>query len=162
MALVEDGEGVEQLAAEEGAAAAVVSQRGQRGDYRKAPSVATEIRFDGPQGDDEAGLDAVLARHPIEQRLVLGQLAPALLDPRQRHHPGQVLLEAQRELGLMAIELDHPRDRFDARERAIECLRADAPRQRLAAELIEPMREISTLGPRRRHEQQCGGDQDEQ
>ena len=53
MALVDDLQGVYQLLAEIGAAAAVMGQGGERVNDRKATGMVAEITLDAPQGDNE-------------------------------------------------------------------------------------------------------------
>lgn len=69
--------------------------------------------------------------------MLAGELAPALHHPR-RHAASQVLLEAQRPFGLLAIAREHARERRQPRERLAEQLVAVAARPRLHAQLLEP------------------------
>jgi hypothetical protein len=66
MPLVEDVQRVEQLAAEEFAAPALIGQGRQRGDDREPAGDAAEIRLHPPQRDDEARLHAVARRNRLE------------------------------------------------------------------------------------------------
>ena len=81
-------------------------------------------------------------RHGFEQFAVLGEHLARFLDDRRRQAAGDVLFERQHELGLRPIALDHDRQRLvDAAERAIDDLLADAARQRLGADAVEPVDE---------------------
>src|SRR5438876_6189511 len=157
-ALVDDLDCRHQLLAEIGAAAAVVSERGERGDLGKIAAALAVIALDTPERHDEAGLHAEAPRDLLEQRSVLAEPLSALLHARLRYHEMDVLLEGERGLGLMPVEFQNTVDLVHTRERLRHRLRTQPLANRLLAHPRKPSPEVdlggvSGIGPQRQREQ---------
>ena len=96
----EDRQRVQELGAEIGAAPAIECQCRQRVHHRNPPVKRPKSDLDAPQRDDEAGLDAILARGRTHQRAVFLEPGARTIDSRLRHHTVEVLAEGEREFGL--------------------------------------------------------------
>ncbi len=84
-----------------------------------------------------------------------GELAAAQ-DPLVGDHAGAVLVEGEAALGLLAVELDHPRDRGDAGQGPVQRAGAHARGSGVPAQAFQP--EIEGLlgaSDRRQHGRQC-------
>jgi hypothetical protein len=119
------------------------------------------IAFDSPERNDEGGLYAVSLGDLLQQCGVLGQQRATGADALLTDQPRHVILEAQRRLGLIAIQLYHPRQRLDSIQRYINRVLRNAVCARLGANAVKPAGEILRIRARarRRHcdQQRCGG-----
>src|SRR5204863_423955 len=143
MALIEDFQRDDQLAAEQRAASAFVSQRRERRRHRIAALGFAETAFDPPQRDDEARLDIEALLYPLQQGRVLGQVAPGILDTLLGHDLVHELGEGQLVIGLMPVELDDARQELYVAESEIDRTRPDALRDRIAPQPGEKTVEIT-------------------
>ena len=149
MAPVENFESVYQLAAEIGAAPAVVGQGGQGVNDRKASGEAAEVALDSPKGDQKAGLHAELGADLGEEGAVFPQQAASLLDPGGGNHPVHVLAECQGELGLLAVQFDHPWQGLQDAERRLESRGPNALGLGFAVQFLNPLLEGKRSARRR-------------
>jgi hypothetical protein len=109
---------------------------------RTNPSEPPEVRLEAPHGDEHARIDAVTLADVNEQRPVLREHRLRGSRERWREAALQVLIERQREFGLGPVALEDRVIRMvDIGECAVENLGADTLRERLGAELSEPLRE---------------------
>ena len=138
MALVEDAQGIDQLGAEERAAPFVVGQRRQRPDHGIAPGVPAEVALQPPEGDQVARLDVIFAPDSLQKRPMLGQHPAAALDALRGHGPVQVGPKGPGELGLLAVQLEHPLDRRDPGQRGLDGRLGDAGRGGVPLDPLEP------------------------
>ena len=107
-------------------------------DDRKAAVQPSEIRFDSPEGDDKARLDAILLADLGEKLVVFLEASLALIDACLGHNARQILLEGQREFRLLAVEFDNTRNRREPLERAVERFGTDAFAERVGPQALEP------------------------
>ena len=149
IALVDDAQGRDQLAAEIGPAPPVEAKRGERRHHHVIAGDLAEIAFHPPQSDDKARLDIVAPPDRVEQAPIVVELAARILDALRAHRLLQILGEGQHLLGLVTVELDDMRQVLGIAQRQIDRRRANALRRRLAPDRGEERVEIA-LGCRRR------------
>ena len=150
MALLQNGQGVEQLTPKIGAAAAVERQSGEGGDHGEAAGVGSETGLDAPQSDDETGLHAEFLGHPLEQFPVFA-IDPAAFGGQLRGDPpSHIFLEGLGDFGLLPVELDDTGNRRNPVERRVEQRRPDPLGERFRAKIHQPGRKIGVVGGSRR------------
>lgn len=120
MSLIENAQGMQQLAAEHRPATAVVGQGGERLNDRKVSLGTPVIALDAPHRDQQRRRHPVAAAHGPDQLAVLGEHALPFLDSTGRGDTGQIAAEVERELRLLAVARDHRLERHQAGERRIQ------------------------------------------
>ncbi len=162
VALVDDLERVDELFAEELAAALVVGERRQGVDHRIAAEVIAVIAFEPPERDEEARRDAVFVPDPVQELRMHPQHLLAARDARLVDAQVDVAPEGLREFGLLAVQLDDLGDERGRQKRRVQSLRRDAEAERLLAKRRLPRGECRVgrrlLGRRGRAFRRAAGD----
>ncbi len=117
VALIDDAQRRDQLAAEIRAAPPVKTKRRQRRHHHVIAGDRAEIAFETPQSNDKAGLDIIAPPDRVEQRPVVEQLTARILDALRAYRLLQILGKGQHLLGLVAVELDDMRQIFGVAQR---------------------------------------------
>ena len=169
VAPVQNLERVEELAAKERRASGVPGESGKRRDGRTHAAEAAEVGLDAPDRDDRLRRHAILLANLVEQRTVADSHLPSRSDDPRRQTARDVRFQRQHGLGLGAVALDYHPERFvDVLQRGIDDVPANAARERLTADLGQPVGERGPgfiLGggrtdrrPRQEEDRQCDHD----
>ena len=149
VAVIEDLERREQLAAEERGTPPLPGQRGERRDGRPHAAEAAEVRLDAPDRGDDRRRHAIARADLFEQRRLARECRAPARHQLRRQQPRQIFLERQDRLRLAPIALDDDRQRlFDIRQRRVDGLRSNAARERFRAHAGEEVgkRRAGVLG----------------
>src|SRR4051812_10937706 len=147
IALVKNFQRGEKFGPEHRAPAALISKRRERRGHVERAHGPAEIAFDSPQGNDKPRLNAVLLPNPLQQRPIFDELLSRLVDSILRDDLLKILGEGHLVLGLLAVELNNPRQKRYLLESGLDRRRPDAARDRVAPHLGEKLIEVA---PRRR------------
>ena len=128
--VLEQAQEGEELAAEEGLAASVTGQRGQRAQHLAAPGDPAVVAFHAPDGDDGGGVNAVGRLDPLQQPGVPGQHGLAVGDTLRIDQTGQVIPDGGGELRLRIEQFQHLRIGYQAICQASEVASLDTGRRR--------------------------------
>jgi len=104
---IDDAQRIHKLGGEEGAAPGITGERRQRIGNRRIAEVRAEIRLKAPEGHKVLGWYAEIPLDVAEHHRVLAEQPAATCNPLRRDAPVVVFGERQRELRLLAIELEH-------------------------------------------------------
>ena len=148
IAVVDDPESIDHLAAEHRRAAAAIGQGRQRPDHGIVPRHPPVVGFHGPERHDEARLHAIGGGNPLQQRRILLHQLAAVGHPLLAHHLRQVLREGHGEFGLVAILVQHVGHRAQPRQGGGERRLGDALGPRVPPEALQPI--VEGIGPRGR------------
>ncbi|GAB1459348.1 hypothetical protein MASR2M50_11220 [Thauera sp.] len=163
VALLQDLQRGEELAAEEGLPAPEAGQRGQRGEQRPAAEVAPVVALHAPHRDHRLGIDAVTTLDLGEHLLPLRQHRAPVGDTLLVHQRGEVVPDRGDEFGLGVEEADHRHVGGERSRVGVEGVAAHPLGRGLAAQLGEAGRERGLVGgggegQRKRRER--GGEQE--
>jgi len=120
VAVLEDSQRGEQLAARPLLAPAFEAQCRQRIDGGDVAVVAAVVALDAPDCDHDAGRHAVARRRSVGFAAKLQQLALALRDALGRHRAVEIVPDRAGELGLGTIQFDDSRQVVDVVERGAQ------------------------------------------
>jgi hypothetical protein len=143
MALIDDLERGDRLAAEHRSAPPLIGQGRERRRHRVAALGLAEIAFDAPQRHDKARLHAEALLHALQQPQILGQVPARVLDTLRIDHLRDEVGKSQRAIGLTLVELDDLGQKLDIPESEIDRPGPDALRECIAPQAGEKTAEIA-------------------
>ena len=146
VALIDNAQRGDQLAAEEGAAPPLIPQGRQRRDDRVIAHYLAEIALDRPQRDDEARLHAKALLHPLQERQVFGHRGAAVGGLLRGDDLFDKAGESHLVLGLLAVELDDTRQVLGFAQRIVDRAGANSLRDSIAAHRGQVPGEIAVGG----------------
>src|SRR5262245_13046581 len=117
---VENGERIEQLTAKQATAPIVVGERGQRGDDRAYAVESSEVRFESPDRDLDARLDAVGGGYALGEARTVLETVSRRADGLGREAPPQIGRQIEREFRLLPIAFEDDVHGLETGQRDVE------------------------------------------